>query len=81
MPTIHREDGFEVAIYTRDHPPPHVHVFDADGECIIELGSEDEPMGIRDVNGMRNRNVLRAYRIVQANRKAFLRRWREIHGF
>jgi hypothetical protein len=26
MPTVVREAGFEVRIYTLDHPPPHVHV-------------------------------------------------------
>jgi hypothetical protein len=26
MPTIVREDGYEIRIYTLDHPPPHVHV-------------------------------------------------------
>jgi hypothetical protein len=26
VPTVLRERGFEVRIYTLDHPPPHVHV-------------------------------------------------------
>jgi hypothetical protein len=25
VPTLIREAGFEVRIYTLDHPPPHVH--------------------------------------------------------
>jgi hypothetical protein len=26
VPTIIREDGYEIRIYTLDDPPPHVHV-------------------------------------------------------
>ena len=27
MPTIIRENGFEIRIYTDDHEPPHVHIY------------------------------------------------------
>ena len=34
MPTIYRQDGFEVMIYTNDHRPAHVHIFKAEAqEC------------------------------------------------
>ncbi len=26
MPTVAREDGYHVVVYTDNHPPPHVHV-------------------------------------------------------
>jgi hypothetical protein len=38
MATVLRQDGFEVAIYNRDHPPIHVHVFKAGAETVINLG-------------------------------------------
>ena len=38
MPTVPREEGFEVRIYTFDHPPPHVHVAKADAIVRIDLG-------------------------------------------
>ena len=39
MPTVLREQGFEVRIYTLDHPPPHVHVAKA-GANIISFHPE-----------------------------------------
>ncbi|HEY5425715.1 MAG TPA: DUF4160 domain-containing protein [Candidatus Tumulicola sp.] len=37
MPTIVREDGYEIQIYTRDHLPPHVHVRKAGAEARFAL--------------------------------------------
>lgn len=79
-PKIFRSDGFEVVLYTRDHPPPHVHVFNAEGECIVNLGSFAQAPSLRLVRGMRDPDVVRAFRIVEANQTRFLFRWREIHG-
>jgi len=39
MPTVLREDGFEVRIYTFDHPPAHVHVAKAGAIVRIELAT------------------------------------------
>jgi hypothetical protein len=39
MPTVLREDGFEVRIYTFDHPPAHVHVAKAGAVVRIELAT------------------------------------------
>ena len=39
MPTVLREDGFEVRIYTFDHPPPHVHVAKAGAIVRIDLST------------------------------------------
>ena len=39
MPTVLREDGFEVRIYTLDHPPPHVHVAKAGAIVRIDLAT------------------------------------------
>jgi hypothetical protein len=37
MPTILREGGFAVMIFTRDHPPAHVHVLKAGGAVKVSL--------------------------------------------
>jgi Domain of unknown function (DUF4160) len=42
MPEILREDGYVVKICFNDHPPRHVHVFNANGECVIKLIGESE---------------------------------------
>lgn len=80
MPTIHRESGFAFRIYTHDHEPPHVHAV-RDGEVAkISLGDEDEAAEVLEVGDMRDRDVIRALRIVEAQWREFLQRWREIHG-
>lgn len=76
MPTIHRQDGFAVMIYTDDHLPAHVHVWKAGGEVLINL----DDASIREINDMGRRDVRRAVEIVEANQESFRRRWREIHG-
>ena len=41
MPTVLRESGFEVRIYTLDHPPPHVHVWKASAVVKIDLTTHE----------------------------------------
>ncbi len=79
MATILRRNGFDFRIYTNDHPPPHVHVIKGDGEAIIKLGDENNPPSIREVYGMRNRDVARAYDLVNEFKTELLNGWREIH--
>lgn len=81
MPTVHREDGFRVVIYPNDHLPRHVHVFKADGEVIIQLGSETESAFIDQVyGGISNREIVKAFEIVQLNQVKLLSAWKSIHG-
>jgi hypothetical protein len=76
MPKIYDANGFRVIIWPNDHSPPHVHVFNADGETVIELGTGR----VREVVGMRGRDVARAKRIVTTLRDSFMDDWRRIHG-
>ncbi len=76
MPTIHRQDGFAVMIYTDDHLLAHVHVWKAGGEVVVNL----DDASIREVNDMGRRDVRQAVQIVEENQEPFRRRWREIHG-
>jgi hypothetical protein len=39
VPTLIREAGFEVRIYTLDHPPPHEHVAKAGAVVKIDLAT------------------------------------------
>jgi hypothetical protein len=77
MASAHEEHGFEVRIYTKDHPPPHIHVWKAGGQVKITL--DEEPV-VQRVKGMSDRDVVKAYRIVARNRAQLLAKWREIHG-
>ncbi len=80
MPTVLRQDGFEVRIYTHDHEPPHVHVL-RDGAVVkVSLGDADTGSEIMEVRAMRDPDVVRAVRMVESNWREFLERWEEIHG-
>jgi len=80
MPTILEKDGFRIIIRTRDHNPPHVHVYKADGQITIALGSETEPIAIV-ANWMKNRlDTKKAVAIVEENQLHLLAKWREIYG-
>lgn len=82
MVTIHREGGFRVVIYPgdREHGPPHVHVFDAEGEARVSLGDADTAPALERVTGMRRRDAARALRVVEERQEFFLARWRVYHG-
>ena len=75
-----RISGFRVVIYPNDHRPAHVHVIDADGEAVFELGLGGN-VELREVRGrMKDPDVVRAYRVVLEHNDSLLEWWREIHG-
>jgi hypothetical protein len=80
MPTIIRQGGFRVVIYTDDHAPPHVHVFYGNEELLVSLGSGTVPVGVRTNRDMKPQRILKALRLVADNQALLLERWREIHG-
>jgi hypothetical protein len=64
MPTVIRETGFEVRIYTLDHPPPHVHVWKAGAVVKIDLATHE----VIEVAGeISDRDISRAERLVARN--------------
>lgn len=75
MPTILRQDGFEVMIYTRDHEPPHVHVWHGRAELVINL----DPLEVRENNGMQPNRSRQAFDIVVSHQTELLIAWRKIH--
>lgn len=81
MPTVLVRNGYSVRIYLppREHAPPHVHVVRAGGEVVILLGDAEHPPAVMEVYGMRAREVVRAYRIVDAEQDVLLETWRRYH--
>jgi Domain of unknown function (DUF4160) len=73
MPTVLRQAGFEVRIFTHDHTPPHVHVFKGGEEVVINLSD----VSLRDVY-MNNRDVRRASAIVADHQEFLLAEWNRI---
>jgi hypothetical protein len=81
VPTVLEHDGFQVRVYLppREHGPPHVHVVRAGAEVVITLGDTRTRPAIAEAYGMQARDVVRAYRIVEAHQERLLEVWRRYH--
>ena len=77
MPTLIREQGFEVRIYTLDHPPPHVHVAKAGAIAKIDLSTRQ---AIEIVGAISDRDVKRAERLVTRNAQVLKLEWEKLHA-
>ena len=77
MPTIIREDGYAIRIYTLDHPPPHVHVAKAGAVLKIELATCQV---IEIVGTISDREVRRAEVLVSKHVQLLKDEWTKIHG-
>lgn len=77
MGTVLRADGYIVVIRTRDHHPPHVHVYCSgfEEEVVVEL----LPVAVRELRGMRMKHVVRAVEIVEEHAEYLLTLWEAIH--
>ena len=80
MPTVHREGGFQIRIFANDHFPPHVHVVKAGGFAKVALGSVEEPPGLLEARGLKDRDIVRAVRIVEREWRKLMLAWTKIHG-
>ncbi len=77
MPTLIREAGFEIRIYTLDHPPPHVHVAKAGAIMKIDLATHQV---IEIVGAISNRDLKRAERLVARHSRFLKEEWTKLHG-
>lgn len=77
MPTVLREAGFEVRIYTLDHPPAHVHVAKAGAIVRIDLATHT---ATEIVGAISDRDVKRAEQLVAQRAKYLKEEWTKIHG-
>ncbi len=77
MPTIIREDGYEIRIYTLDHPPPHVHVAKAGAVLKIDLATCHV---IEIVGKISDREISRAESLVATHAQLLKKEWANIHG-
>ena len=77
MPTLIREAGFEVRIYTLDHPPPHVHVARAGAIVKIDLAT---CLVTEIVGTISDREVKRAEALVLKKAQFLKDEWTKIHG-
>ena len=80
MPTLLRQDGFDIRMYFDDHEPPHIHVFKAGGQAKIALGSSDVLPSLILVQGMSAEEAKAAIAIVIEHQTYLLEKWEEYHG-
>ena len=76
-PTVltRREHGFDVRIYTKDHAPAHVHVFNGKNEAKIGL----EPVEVLDNWGFSNRDIKAILELVTKYQERLLEVWDMYH--
>jgi hypothetical protein len=82
MPTVLRVDGFRILVHgpPREHPPPHAHVeLGTSGLVVIRLATRTSPQKVWAVYNMKDRDVLRAYRLVEEHHDVLMQAWRAIH--
>jgi Domain of unknown function (DUF4160) len=77
VPTLIREAGFEVRIYTLDHPPPHVHVARAGAIVKIDLATH---YAVEIVGQISDRDVRRAERLVGQHAEFLRIEWERLHA-
>ena len=83
LPTALRLGPWVVRIHAppREHAPPHVHVIlGRSAEVVIALGKGEGPPAVLAVHRMRDRDVLRAFRLVQKHQRRLLADWEALHG-
>jgi hypothetical protein len=79
MPNVLRKAGFRVVIYFDDHLLSHVHMFYAEEEVKISLGSEREVPAILELRG-KPRTGVKALEIAIQHQTELLEAWDQIHG-
>lgn len=82
MPTVLVRDGFQVRILLppREHGPPHVHVWRGGARMVLMLPDQGLPVRVRSVAGMKDPDVMAAFRLVEAHADFLLAEWRRLHG-
>lgn len=80
MPTIVRENGWAVVIYTGEHAPPHVHVKCPGGYVKVHLVGAGGLPEVVKIRGVADHHAWRALAIVHEHQQLLLREWRKIHG-
>ena len=80
MPTLIRQDGFDIRMYLDDHDPPHIHAFRAGGQAKIAIGNSLTIPNLILVQGMNAKDAKKAIEIVLEYQTQLLAKWEEYHG-
>lgn len=67
--------GYDVRIYTKDHPPAHAHVWKGDKNLQINLMTFE----VSDIRGYNSREIRQIRKLVADNRVLLLDVWKAIY--
>lgn len=79
MMIIVREGGWSIAVFTRDHPPPHVHARCGRGEVKVSIPPPNEPVQVLRVRNLSTALAVRGVRLVETYRHELRAAWSAIH--
>ena len=78
MSKVIKVEGITILVRTRDeHPPPHVHVLDADNECQVEIGPEGVKLYREENSFSSSKFQKKALKLVAENLEACRQKWRD----
>ena len=81
MPTVLTLRNIRIAIYTNDHPPPHVHAIKSnEAEARFKLNCPEGPVELWDFDGFRLAELNEIGALIAANLETVCATWRDIHG-
>ena len=81
MPTVLTIRNVRVAIYSNDHPPPHVHAIRPGGaRARFGLNCPGGPVILLDQSGFRAAEIAETGGAVAAELDAICAKWEAIHG-
>jgi hypothetical protein len=80
VPTVLRFGRVRVMIYTNDHRPAHVHVWEGPRQAVFNLNCPSGPVGLRENFGFSWPEVNRLARSLQTHVQPLCAAWRAIHG-
>jgi hypothetical protein len=81
VPTVLTIRNIRVAIYSNDHPPPHVHAIGRDGaRAKFTLNCPDGPVVLVEQVGFRSKDIAEIGQAVAAELSAICAAWEAIHG-
>ncbi|UDF05688.1 DUF4160 domain-containing protein [Asticcacaulis sp. AND118] len=81
MPTLLTLRNIRIAIYTNDHPPPHVHALKGnEAEARFRLNGSQGPVELWDHEGFKLSELNEIGALIAENLEAICEKWSEIHG-
>jgi hypothetical protein len=81
VPTVLTIRNIRVAIYSNDHPPPHVHAIGPGRRrARFELNCPDGPVRLVDQAEFRGAEIVEIGMAVAAELERICAEWRRIHG-